>query len=209
MKKKNVFGYAGIILAVVCALVLAGCPQEPENNDEKLDERLFYSWTNDPNDDYTTDNGLIGLEKTFTIEKNGAFTAKINVAFIGALEAQGISIPPDLTDPVVNGTISNIVSVMGGGTGVDGLAWTVKGKLKKVEGEIHVMQEMSATGKPIAMGENTIDPNSVKAFENLAKVQISFAPDGDGTSFDFSSADTPVNQQVDAYFGGTYTRQSQ
>jgi hypothetical protein len=198
MERKSFLVYAGMILAVICMLVLAGCPQEPEK-DEGIDGRLAYSWTNDPNSSYTVANNLIGLKKTFAINKDSTFSASINVIFLSACAGAQVNLgSPDTT------VVAGIAAGMGGGGVVDALKWEVTGKLVEVADEIYLMEGLTAAG-PNGQGQlEDVTPAIVTPFAT-EPVKLHVVDDTHFT-FEGASTDGTTNVQINNYFGGSYTK---
>jgi hypothetical protein len=197
MKRKTVFVYAGLILALVCSLVLAGCPNEPDDDEAGIDERLVHSWTNDPNNAYTISNDLIGLEKRFTINSDATFSADINVIFLLACKGAGV----DLNNPSLPMVAGIATTNFTDGAGVDQLCWTVTGKLTKVDDEIYTIPDLLARG-PNGVGALAgVTPSIVEAFRT-APMRLYVVDD---THFVFESGASEPDADVNAFFGGNYT----
>jgi hypothetical protein len=179
MKKKNFLGYTGIIMAVVCISVLAGCSKDPP----EPDSRLIGSWTNDhPAGTYT--GNTLGYLKEFTINPNFSFEAKINVVFL-TLRLAGRS-PAEATAAL-------------GGTDY---VWTISGNLQISEEGLYVMTVSETVGESYADPPllPLLPPTMVQAFvgEGLQVVLSVLGND----HFKFSSSDG--NVQVESFFGGDY-----
>jgi hypothetical protein len=194
MRTSRFFAAAGLVLA--CTLALAGCPGEA---DAKPDSRLINTWANG---DAST---LSGLYKTFTINSDYTFTAKINPPFIMLIRSIKAS------EGFSGGDTEAITAAkqqLGQGNGnadviIAGMEWTVTGKLTIDNGEIYVMSALKETSNKPA------DPNTptgatadsmVSGF-NGELVELKF---NSNTAFTFKSAGT--TEDVTTYFGGTYNK---
>jgi hypothetical protein len=69
MKKRTLFIWP-LVSAFVCLLFFAGCPSDPPVEDEPMDTALKGTWTNK----YTNEKDA----RTFTIEEDGHFEARLN-----------------------------------------------------------------------------------------------------------------------------------
>jgi hypothetical protein len=218
MKKKSFLVWAGIILALVSALVFTGCPKEPEDNAE-FDSRLVNSWTNDPAHLYKAEDGTIGLKKTFKINEDHTFTASINPTYIKVYNG-GYKKEYDRvkatggTDEAAKATgeTAGKQALMGLSTQVtdESTRWTVTGKLDIDDKEIYIMKDLHETSDPPKPADFTKPAEGgsadqvVSAFGGpLGRVKIHFT--GEKT-FSFRSAinDNPENQ-VTLFFGGDYS----
>jgi hypothetical protein len=217
MKKKNFGGYAGLILAAACMLVLSGCPKDPDE-DDGVDERLVSSWTNDPKGIYTEENGLIGLKKTFTINADSTFTADINVIFLSACQGAKIDFTTVTaeTTPVIAGLAAALKTGAGAEVSdIDDLKWKVTGKLTKIADETYLMAGLAAEGPrgfTFNMSEKVVDlsgvtPAIVGGFARES-VKLQIKDDG-GFTFTSASTNAATAGQVNGFFGGDYTNDTQ
>jgi hypothetical protein len=216
MKKMRCAVNAGLVLAAVFALTLLGCPKEADEEDQ-IDSRLVNSWTN-------KEQG--GMKKEFTISSNGTFTASINPNYVGAYNktyaeyyaqayeaatgqsgvteeaARQAAHQAGLT--AAQGAIAGLAA--NSSTSDAATRWTVTGKLVKGEDDFYIMTNLHETSIPskpasITAPEGSSADTAVGGY-NTEKVQIEF--NSDDTAFDFASATD--NQEVTAFFGGTYVK---
>jgi hypothetical protein len=208
MKKRSFLVYAGMVLAVLMMLVLAGCPQEPDKEDG-IDGRLAHSWTNDPNNEYTIENNLIGLKKTFTIKSDGSFEASINPIHIGAYGktysgalAQGGDAAAAAAAGFLAGLQSNTV------TQDAAVRWAVEGKLVHDSGDIYFMKNLKEKNNaPVRLDDDTGKPtgsaNAALSTGGYEGHRVELKKNTDGI-FSFTSASGDEN--INTFFGGTYTQ---
>jgi hypothetical protein len=184
MKEKKFLVYAGMILALACMLVLAGCPKQPDDDDEP-DDRLVGYWSNDPDGTTYTGNNA-GRIKDFRINSDFSFETEINVPFLSIVPTMGV-------DPA-----AGMLALDGG---IDAYIWTISGKLEIVEDNIYKMRISDSTGQnfdltaPPAM---TLEPNIVYGYNNIS-VKLTVI---DAGHFSFASATN--DSQVNEFFGGDY-----
>jgi hypothetical protein len=196
MKKTKILMYAGIILAVICALVLTGCPQGED--DPQPDSRLIGEWTNGH-----TEPGLV---KRFTIKSDYTFTAYINPTFIGAYNTA-------YKEARDNGADEAAAKAAGEAalTGLDtqGITdaktrWTVTGKLTVDSEGIYIMSNLQeTTDKPALNDTIPGGANTTVAGFSGNPVRITFVADNDN-QFNFVSAKGDAN--INAFFGGYYDK---
>jgi hypothetical protein len=200
MKKTKFFMCASLVLAAACALTFAGCSKDPA---PEPDTALRGPWTNNA-------GGALhaGLVKTFTIGNDFSFEASINPVFITEFNTKFAEAIQGGSNPEQAALAGNnaVIALATNGVTDDATRWTVTGKLTAEGDGIYIMSNLTeTTNKPAAPDQPAGSAAGVLSGFGGA-VKLTFTKN-DKTAFKFESAQSgPTAVQVNAFFGGDYTR---